>query len=392
MLAKSLKSVSNRISQRYFTSTTSVYDGRSLWDIFPRMPKEIIVGDITIRDGFQHEEVLVSTDAKKYYLEQSIYAGCKNIEITNLGSPKVMPQFHDMEEIMKFAKGGELENKCNKKGINFNDITFTTVTIREYAVDMALEFKQKGYGPDRCLMMVSTDETHHSQNSGLSLKEYWVEAESSIKKCNDEGIKMCGTVSTIWGSPCGGGYPTDMNKAVEFVEKWFDLGAYDVEHADHDGSAAANEVYDYFTKIMNKFEDSDITPSRHICHFHETKRGVSSANLLAALMAGVNHFECTLGGIGGQPSNWLDDKPVRGTGAYYYKDADPRYVGLLCLEDVLVQIDEMGLKHNYNIDLILKLGKQVERTLGRRLRSDAIRNGRTPHKIGKNEPLKEKIY
>ena len=48
-----------------------------------------------------------------------------------------------------------------------------------------------------------------------------------------------------------------------------------------------------------------------------------------------------MGGMGGQPANFLDDCPVKGTGEYYYND--PRYVGLVCLEDLLVQIDEMGI-------------------------------------------------
>ncbi len=29
--------------------------------IFPRMPKTLRIGDITIRDGFQHEEKFIST-------------------------------------------------------------------------------------------------------------------------------------------------------------------------------------------------------------------------------------------------------------------------------------------------------------------------------------------
>ena len=47
-------------------------------------PKEVRIGDITIRDGFQHEERFVSTDAKTYYAEQLILAGVKRIELTNL--------------------------------------------------------------------------------------------------------------------------------------------------------------------------------------------------------------------------------------------------------------------------------------------------------------------
>ena len=96
---------------------------------------------------------------------------------------------------------------------------------------------------------------------------------------------------------------------------------------------------------------------------------------LAALQAGITQFEATIGGMGGQPANFLDDTPVPGTGEYYYDD--PRFVGLTCLEDMVVQIDEMGIEHGYNVDRILWLGRQMERTVGHRLRSEAAINGRT---------------
>ena len=66
---------------------------------------------------------------------------------------------------------------------------------------------------------------------------------------------------------------------------------------------------------------------------------------------------------------------MKGTGEYYYKD--PRYVGLTCLEDLLVQIDEMGIEHGYDVDRVLWLGNRMEKTIGRRLRSEAVINGRT---------------
>ena len=115
-------------------------------------------------------------------------------------------------------------------------------------------------------------------------------------------------------------------------------------------------------------------PEVHLAHFHETKR-IAPASVLAALQAGICRFEATLGGLGGQPANFLDDCPVRGTGEYYYKD--PRYVGLVTMEDLLVMIDEMGIDHGYNVDRVLWLGSQMERTVGHRLRSEAIYNGRT---------------
>lgn len=338
------------------------------WKVFPRMPKKVTVGDITVRDGFQHEEKFISTAAKKYYLEELIFAGCRNLEVTNLGNPHIMPQFSDAEELLAHLRSDRFRQKCRRRGINTDDICLTAVTIREKSVDRAIELAKQGVGPDRLLMMVSTEEEHHFANSGTTLPDYWKECERAIKKCNDAGLKMCGTVSTIWGSPIGGA--TELKDAVEFTKRWLEIGAADIEHADHDGSASAADVYRYFSMVLDEIPDTSL----HIAHFHETKR-VTSASVFAALQAGITHFEATMGGLGGQPANFMGDTPVKGTGDYYYDD--PRYVGLVCLEDTLVQMDELGIEHGWDIDRVLVIGRQLERTIGRRLRSDAIYNGRT---------------
>ncbi len=338
------------------------------WKIFPRMPRKVTLGDITVRDGFQHLEKFISTRAKIYYAEEMIFAGCRNIEVTNLGNPYLMPQFSDAEEVLAYLRSDRFKARCEKKGVETDDLTITAVTIREPSVDRAIELARRGVGPDRCLMMVSTEEEHHFANSGTTLPDYWKECERAIQKCRDAGLAMCGTVSTIWGSPIAGA--TDLADAVEFTKRWLEIGASDIEHADHDGSASAPEVYRYFSMILDAIPDTSV----HIAHFHETKR-VASASVLAALQAGICHFEGTLGGLGGQPANFLDDCPVPGTGDYYYED--PRYVGLTCFEDMLVQIDEMGIEHGYDVDRVLRLGRQLERTAGQRLRSEAIINGRT---------------
>ena len=338
------------------------------WKIFPRMPKKVTIGDITIRDGFQHEEKTISTAAKIFYAEEMILAGCRDIELTNLGNPAGIPQFRDAEQVLTYFRGDRFGKNCERRGIDPATITFTAVTIREAAVDAAIELRKRGIGPDRILMMVSTDPEHHYANSGTTLSQYWKEAERCIRKAADVGMKMNGTVSTIWGSPITGA--TRLEDAVEFTKRFLEIGAYDIEHADHDGSASPAQVYRYYSMIL----DAIPHPEVHLAHFHETKR-IAPASVLAALQAGICRFEGTLGGLGGQPANFLDDCPVRGTGEYYYRD--PRYVGLVTMEDLLVMIDELGIEHGYDVGRVLWLGRQMERTIGRRLRSEAIYNGRT---------------
>ena len=329
-------------------------------------PKKVTIGDITVRDGYQHEEVFIPTDAKLWMLEQMILAGFKHLEVTNLGNPSGMPQFKDATELMKKIRGSK------KVAHLLPEVSLTNVTIREKAIERAIEDRKNGYGPDRILVMVSTSESHHKKNSGLSLEEYWKMCAEWIPKAKDAGLKVNGTVSTIWGCPIEG--PTEMKKAIEFTKRWFDIGASDVEHADHDGSASPDRVYRYYSMLMDEFQN----PAKHIVHFHTT-RGWGLANVLAALQAGMTNYESTMGGIGGQPANFVSGVPVSGTGSYYYKD--PSFVGLVSTEDMVVMMDEMGIDTGLDIDKVLEIGAMNERIVGKRLRSEAIKNGRIPKNL-----------
>ncbi len=324
-------------------------------------PKKVVIGDITVRDGFQHEEKFIPTAAKLWLAEELVLCGFKHIEVTNFGNPKGMPQFKDADELFKKIRGSKrMKDKLD-------DVSLTAVTIRERAIERAIQAKKDGYGPDRILLMVSTSGSHQKKNSGLTLKEYWKMAEEWIPKAQAAGLKVNGTVSTIWGCPIEG--PTKMEDAIEFTKRWFDIGANDVEHADHDGSASPDRVYKYFSMLMDKFDN----PHKHIVHFHTT-RGWGLVNVLAALQAGMTNYESTMGGIGGQPANFVDGVPVSGTGDYYYNSY--HNVGLVSTEDMVVMMDEMGIETNLDIDRILKTGRMVEKIVGRRLRSETIHQGR----------------
>ena len=159
-----------------------------LWKIFPRMPKKVTIGDITIRDGFQHEERFISTEAKIFYGQEMILAGCRELEVTNLAAGTT-PQFVDAEAVMKAMRSDEFAKRASRVGIDVHkDVCLTCVTIREPSVDIAIRMKKEGYGPDRILMMVSTDPEHHFANSGTTLTQYWKEAERCIKKSRDAGM------------------------------------------------------------------------------------------------------------------------------------------------------------------------------------------------------------
>jgi len=318
------------------------------------LPEKVEIGDITVRDGLQALEHYFFTDQKVALAEGLIEAGFKRIEVTNFGNPKFMPQFKDAEELLeRLFQSKKVGSRLRQNG---GDVWVTAVTINERAVTRALDFKAKrGFGPDIVLQMVSTDPAHHKVNSGMSLDEYWKMTEQCTKMAREQGVDMCGTVSTIWGSPIEGHQVTDLKTAVEFSKIYLDLGAAYIEQADHDGSADPARVYEYFRMIvdpalMGEWAD----PKYHLAHFH-TSRGMGMANYLAALQAGIYRYETTLNSTGGQPANMVDGKLTGGTGRYYHKEH--LLSGIVGTEDTVVMMESMGIKTGIDIVKLLEVGK-----------------------------------
>jgi len=323
---------------------------------FANLPKFVHVSDITVRDGYQNEEKFIPTEAKMYVLDALVDAGFKKIEVTNYGNPKRMPQLKDAHELMKRVK-------------RLPDVEYTVNTMSERAVRDAVKDKEAGFGPDRIIVTISTSEAHNLVNAGRTLAEHWANIERWLQMAKDAGIKFAATVSTIWGCPIKG--PVPMEWAVEFTDRLLKMGVDDVCHADHDGQATPDKIYDYFSKVL----DMDPHPDRHSAHFHVT-RGWGLANVLAAMQAGICTFESTLGGIGGQPANFVDGVPVLGTGEYYHHN--PGRSGLICTEDLVVMLDGMGIETGIDVDKVLRLGAIHEKILGRQLRAESITGGKIP--------------
>lgn len=335
------------------------------------IPKKVRIGDITIRDGFQHEEFFVPTQAKLWCLEQAMLAGFKEVELTNFGSPRGIPQFRDNWEITEEAV--KLRQKLVDKGKlnSVKDVSFTGVAIdrsRNYPI---IEAKKAGKAvPDRVLCMASTSHAHMVKNAGKDHPTYLKDCEELIPELRDNGFEVCGTVSTIWGCPVTQS-ATDLEWAVDLTDIFLRLGASDIEHADHDGQGNPVAVYDYFARIMDKFPNPDL----HVCHLHVT-RGYGPANVYAAMQAGITRFEATFGGLGGQPANFMDRTPIKGTGEYYYSNPDA--VGLVTMEDLLVMWNGMGVEHGIDMDMAFNIGHKVEKICGRTLRSSSLHFGDLP--------------
>ena len=164
------------------------------WKIFPKMPRKVTLADITIRDGFQHLEKFISTEAKNILRGKSDSGRVQPHRSHQPGKPLGHAPVHGTpKKFWPIFDSDRFKEKCAKAGINYQDLVSSRRSPSgKSAVDRAIELKEKGIGPDRILMMVSTEEKHHFANSGCTLPEYWKEARTGHQKgqrCRDQDVR-----------------------------------------------------------------------------------------------------------------------------------------------------------------------------------------------------------
>lgn len=312
------------------------------------LPSKVDIIDVTMRDGLQNEEHFVPLDGKLYMAKSLMEAGVKRIEVGSLSHVKYVPQFKDIDELLKALPQRE-------------DVEYTVLALNAKAVERAVALVQDGVKIDRVLTgQIATSEAYARKNMNRTHDELFEEAERNVKTLHAAGIKkVAGNIGTVFGCPIQGDIPIE--KAYEFVDRMFDIGFDEVEHSDPDGIATPKDILEYFSVIMEKYPDT----AMHSFHIHDI-RGMGIAGYYAAMEAGVTVFDCSTGGIGGQVANFIDGVPVKGTGDYYY---EARRTGLVSTEDFVTMLNRMGVETGIDENRLYRLGGDLEKILQRRLHS-----------------------
>ena len=323
------------------------------------LPLKVSISDITVRDGIQAEQRFMPTDAKLFIINSLINAGFREMEVTAFAPPKYQPQFRDFEQV--------LANLPIR-----DDVTYSCVTMGRKATERAFQAKRKGYRVDRILIAVlPASERMNKIVLGMGYDETWEWIADCISKAGDLDMKVNAVLTGIFSPPAVEDAGVNiMERALEFCDRLLEMGVDDIEHPDHLGEATPDKTYEYFSRVMEKFPDSQL----HVFHVHDS-RGMGLACYSAALQAGVTRFETTLGGLGGWPASFVDSVPVPGLKGLVEISRRP---GLVSTEDFLVMLDGMGVKTDIDVDKILELGRIVEQIVGRQLWSSCLGLGERP--------------
>jgi hydroxymethylglutaryl-CoA lyase len=290
--------------------------------MFENLPDRVSVYEVSPRDGLQNERATVPLVSKLRLIDALVTAGLSRIEVTSFVSPKWIPQLADADEVAQYAKppaGVSFSALCpNAKGL----ARARSTGIREIAV------------------FVSASETHNRKNVNKTIADTIAAFEGTIGPARDEGIRVRGYVSTVWGCPYEG--EVDPARAVGIARKLLDMGCYQISLGDTIGVGTPRQT----ARILKRI-DGEVGLSRVAMHMHDT-RGAALANVLVGLEMGVRDFDASVGGMGGCPYA-------------------PGAAGNLATEDLVFMLHGMGVGTGIDLERLVEAGKVAESIVGRQL-------------------------
>jgi isopropylmalate/homocitrate/citramalate synthase len=279
----------------------------------------LVLCDVGPRDGLQNEPETLEPAVRADLVNRLAASGLPRIEAVSFVRADRVPQMAGAEEVVA--------------GIDPRAGT-------EYS---GLVLNERGYerfaeaGLDRVNATLGATEEFNRRNANASLAEA-IERVERILAAAEKPVTV--TISVAFGCPFEG--RVDPARVSELAAR-FD-GA-EVVLADTIGVAAPREVRDLIGRTNAKG-----------FHSHNT-RNTGYANALAALEAGAEVLDASVGGLGGCPYA-------------------PRATGNIATEDLVYLLDREGVETGVDLDALIKISEWLEGVLGRRLEGQVYRAGR----------------
>ncbi|HEV3010580.1 MAG TPA: hydroxymethylglutaryl-CoA lyase [Burkholderiales bacterium] len=292
------------------------------------------------RDGLQHEPAFVPTATKRALVERFAALGFPRVEATSYSNPKVVPQFADASELLRTLT-------------RLPSVYYKATCANVKAVERAAADLDAGHGANEISLLVSATESHTRKNLNRSRAEQWHNIAEMVDAASGR-FRMVGTISVAFGCPFEG--KVDPGSVISDVDKFRELGVEHVALGDTTGMASPKTVKKLFSQT------SRLQNLVAIAHFHDT-RGTGLVNYVAAHEAGVRHFDCSFGGVGGHPA-----KVKYGGG----------FTGNVCTEDLVSLFESMGIDTGVDLDALLATAEFCEQALGRELHGRVTRSGLNP--------------
>ncbi|WP_416761287.1 hydroxymethylglutaryl-CoA lyase [Roseateles sp. So40a] len=301
-------------------------------DVWSGAGRRVYMQDVGTRDGLQAETVFVPTADKIALVNALSEAGLAKVEVTAFVSPKAIPVLADASEVMA--------------GITRREgVIYTVLVPNVRGAERAIEARA-----DELNLVMSASESHNLSNLRMTRAQSFAGLAEVAAMAHGAGIAVNVSLSCSFGCPMEGDVPTDtvLDWCGRFLE---DLGARGVTLCDTTGMAYPTQVVALVRAFCERWPAAELT-----LHFHNT-RGMGLANVIAAIDAGADRFDASLGGIGGCPYA-------------------PGATGNVCTEEIVHALQCMGLDTGVDLVRLIDAARRLPALIGHPVPSQIVSAGR----------------
>lgn len=293
---------------------------------FPR----IYIHEVATRDGFQNESQFIETEDKIRVINALSECGFAKIEVTSFTSPKAIPALRDAEMVMHQIT-------------RHPDVEYTVLVPNVRGAERALSC-----GIDEANLVMSMSETHNRANLRMTREQSFAQLEQVVAAIAGSRVATNISLSTAFGCPMEGDVSQD--GVMRWLERFAALGVMRATLCDTTGMAYPSQVRAMAARARTLFPEITLT-----MHFHNT-RAMAQANTLAAISAGIDRFDASLGGIGGCPYA-------------------PGASGNACTEDVVHMLELEGFDTHVDLNKLLAVACQLPGLIGHDVPSQLLKAG-----------------
>jgi hydroxymethylglutaryl-CoA lyase len=291
--------------------------------------KRLYIQEVSVRDGFQIEAKFIPTEQKVALINGLSRTGLAKIEVTSFTSPKAIPVLADAEAVMR-----QIERVPG--------VQYAALVPNMRGAERALACKV-----DELNLVMSASETHNLANlrmTGMQSLQQFAE----MNRLAAGRAHVNASLSTAFGCPFEGDVPDKV--VLDLISRFVDIGIERVTLCDTTGMANPAQVEQLCRVVKAKWPALTLT-----AHFHDT-RAMGLANALAALGAGVDRFDASLGGLGGCPFA-------------------PGASGNVCTEDMVHMFDAMAYDTGVDLEALLALALTMPAIVGHEVPGQVMKSG-----------------
>ncbi len=302
------------------------------------MNKHLYIQEVATRDGFQIEPGFVQTEDKSALIDRLSQTGLAKIEVTSFTSPKAIPNLRDAEEVMLGIR-------------RVPGVDYTVLVPNVKGCERALSCEV-----DELNLVMSASNTHGLANLRMTAEQSLAQFREIIEVTRGSRVFVNASLSTTFVCPFEGKVPE--THVHELVGKLFDIGVHGVTLCDTTGMADPAQVERICRTALARWPEALFT-----LHFHNT-RGMGLANALAALNAGIDRFDASLGGLGGCPYA-------------------PGASGNICTEDLVHMFQRMGLDTVVDLDRLLQAAQTLPGLVQHEVPGQVLKAGKADRRYPK---------